>query len=424
MSFTGAEEAAIRQISPLISIVRFPHGSLGSKGNTTCVWQQSELNLVLPNLPEECKFIIIRRKQKKGGKSELKSTKFERRRIQRALELLSLTVDGVWKKTQDFHIEISQEKLKKWPEKGDLADMNPECHIVEEDKDDKDEEDGEKNEKEKDSVDKKMKERLFDTDGDDEGPAPLQNNVDIPETYEGALNSEIETNVGGANATMAENQAEEVVQRIKFGATYSDDKQTAIFDQPTVLPTKGFADMTKTPYAWARAFPTVFIPHYIEFNGKHEWIILNDVTGFPYTREKSLSINKWYEHQMWRSDGVPASHPTFSIVLYNHKIKSSLQKQGQYVINIANADPSVTVKDIKNAKGDDALKKQTEALFKRAHLHASNVPGTQSYWRATRFEFKAANFYNSYINKREVSLFYTDSLAEFHEHPLRYLLNK
>ena len=95
MSFTGAEEAAIRQISPLISIVRFPHGSLGSKGNTTCVWQQSKLNLVLPNLPEECKFIIIRRKQKKGGKSELKSTKFERRRIQRALELLSQTVDGV-----------------------------------------------------------------------------------------------------------------------------------------------------------------------------------------------------------------------------------------------------------------------------------------------------------------------------------------
>ena len=62
---TGAEEAAIRQITPLISIVRFSHGSLGSKGNTTCVWQQSQLNLILPNLPEECKFIIIRRKQKK-----------------------------------------------------------------------------------------------------------------------------------------------------------------------------------------------------------------------------------------------------------------------------------------------------------------------------------------------------------------------
>ena len=94
-SLTGAEEAAICQISPLISIVRFPHGSLGSKGNTTCVWQQSKLNLILPNLPEECKFIIIRCKQKKGDKSELKSTKFERRKIQRALELLSHTVEGV-----------------------------------------------------------------------------------------------------------------------------------------------------------------------------------------------------------------------------------------------------------------------------------------------------------------------------------------
>ena len=181
--------------------------------------------------------------------------------------------------------------------------------------------------------------------------------------------------------------------------------------------------MTKTPYAWARAFPTVFIPSYVEFNGKYQWMIFNDITGFPYPREKAASINKWYEHLMWRSDGIPASHPTFSIVLYNHKIKSSLQKQGQYVVNISSVDPSVTVNDIKQAKDSDALKKQSAALFKQAHLHASNVPGTNSYWRGTRFEFKAANFYNSYINKREISLFHTGSLAEFHEHPLRYLLH-
>lgn len=202
--------------------------------------------------------------------------------------------------------------------------MNPECHILEENKDNEDNKDANKNEKEKDSVDIKMKERVFDTDGDDKGPAPLQNNIYIPETYKGALNNEIETNVGGANATMAENQAEEVVQQMRFGTTYSDDKQTATFDKPTVLPTQGFANMTKTPYAWARAFPTVFIPHHIEFNGENQWIILNDVTGFPYPQEKSLSINKWYKQQIWCSDGIPASYPTFSIILYNHKIRSSL----------------------------------------------------------------------------------------------------
>ena len=64
-SLTAAEEAAIRQITPLISIVRLTHGNIGSKGNTGCVWQQSKLNLILPNLPEECKFIIITRLQKK-----------------------------------------------------------------------------------------------------------------------------------------------------------------------------------------------------------------------------------------------------------------------------------------------------------------------------------------------------------------------
>ena len=51
------------------------------------------------------------------------------------------------KKTEDFHIEISQEKLKQWPEKGNLADMNPECHILEENKDNEDNEDSDKNEK-------------------------------------------------------------------------------------------------------------------------------------------------------------------------------------------------------------------------------------------------------------------------------------
>ena len=211
-SFTGAEEAAIRQITPLISIVRFPHGSLGSKGNTSCVWQQSKLNLILPNLPEECKFIVIRRKHKKRGKSDLKSTKFERFKIQRALELLSHTVEGVWKKTDKFNIEISNEKLQKWPEKGDLVELIPQCHIVKE------------TEEEENEDEKKKGDKLFDADGQDKGPAPLQNSVIPDETFEGALNTEKETNVGGADAAMAEILADEVVNCIKYGKLSENKK--------------------------------------------------------------------------------------------------------------------------------------------------------------------------------------------------------
>ena len=58
-TFTAAEEAAIRQITPMISIVRLAQGNIGSKGNTSCVWQQSKLNTILPNLPRECKHIVI-----------------------------------------------------------------------------------------------------------------------------------------------------------------------------------------------------------------------------------------------------------------------------------------------------------------------------------------------------------------------------
>ena len=82
--------------------------------------------------------------------------------------LLSHTVEGVWKKTDDFNIEISEEKLKQWPEKGDLADLIPKCNIVKEDVNDEDED-----EEGKSDGNKKNKD-LFDADGQDEGPAPLK----------------------------------------------------------------------------------------------------------------------------------------------------------------------------------------------------------------------------------------------------------
>ena len=41
LSLTYVEEAAIRSVVPLVSIVRLLHGSLKAGGNTTCVWQES-----------------------------------------------------------------------------------------------------------------------------------------------------------------------------------------------------------------------------------------------------------------------------------------------------------------------------------------------------------------------------------------------
>ena len=54
----------------------------------------------------------------------LKSTKFNRRKIQECLELLSKTVDDVWKTTSKFNLTISQENLNEWPLSGDIRNLD------------------------------------------------------------------------------------------------------------------------------------------------------------------------------------------------------------------------------------------------------------------------------------------------------------
>ena len=91
--------------------------------------------------------------------------------------------------------------------------------------------------------------------------------------------------------------------------------------------------MNSTPFAWSRAFPTIFIPTYININGDFTWTIHGDITRSTFTCDKKINPNHWYEYLMWRSDGIPSSHPTFSLTLYNQKNCNSLQKQGRFVLN-------------------------------------------------------------------------------------------
>ena len=103
------------------------------------------------------------------------------------------------------------------------------------------------------------------------------------------------SNAQTGNASMAVEEVDKAIDRIREIAM-SEDNVTATFDQPTVLPIDGFVNMNSTPYTWARAFPTVFMPHYIMHKGKFQWVILHDITGADGPRDKSVSINKWYEY--------------------------------------------------------------------------------------------------------------------------------
>ena len=56
---------------------------------------------------------------------------------------------------------------------------------------------------------------------------------------------------------------------------------------------------------------------------------------------------------MWRSDGMPASHPTFSIVTYNHKIRHLLQGQGRHALNMSGLDPNMKAHDFLRMRNED-----------------------------------------------------------------------
>lgn len=321
-SFTSAEEAAIRQITPLVSIVRLAHGNIGAKGNTTCVWQQSKLNLILPNLPSQCKFIVVKRTS--TTTSQVKSTKFKRQKIHRALILLRDTVPEVW-----GNIQIDETRVNQWPEEGDLCDLNPDMVVLERD------EEGNLIDPDADMADDAATAPSvpLDSDGNNEGPAPLQNSVIAEEEFEGALNVVDAATANAAEAPLVAEAIQEAVERIRNppvepppNPDWSHNQTTATFAQSDVFQTDGFANMNKIAYAWARAFPTLFIPTWIEGEG---WRIFHDITGWVSPRDKGINFNAWCEYLVWRSDGKIASHPTFSLVLGNHKMKDAIQKQGR-----------------------------------------------------------------------------------------------
>ena len=243
-SLTCVEEAAIRQITPLVSLVRLSTGSISMKGNTSCVWQQSKLNIILPNLPTECKFVIIKRKGCTQSTKDIKSTKFERSKIERALELLSGTVDGIWKHSANFPIQISMEKLNAWPESGNLIDLLSDEEIIEKE-----------TEKESENDFNPVNVNI-NTDNGDAGPAPLQNTTIPSEDFEGIINFG-ESNESG-NTKLASLALRKFVNDIRTNDQQSRNTE-AIFEQQDVFNLGNFVNMNTTPYAWSRAFPSLFI---------------------------------------------------------------------------------------------------------------------------------------------------------------------
>ena len=71
----------------------------------------------------------------------------------------------------------------------------------------------------------------------------------------------------------------------------------------------------------------MFPPKYS--NGK--WFIRNDITGSVYIKDRNVKQNDWMEYLIWISVEIPSSHPTFALVIYNHKVRNQFHKLGSVI---------------------------------------------------------------------------------------------
>ena len=122
-------------------------------------------------------------------------------------------------------------------------------------------------------------------DGGDTGPAELQNTEIEEETYEAVMHLGETSHVGLENAQQAADEVTRAVREIRrqaadsqdnddvmhlrggddtastvTGATVNRDGSAATIRHEDAYTTVGYPDMLKEPWAFARAFPTLFPP--------------------------------------------------------------------------------------------------------------------------------------------------------------------
>ena len=439
-NLTYGEECAIRTIVPAISITRLKYGNIASKGNVTCMNLDNKMFEVIPRLPTECRTVVIQRKGS-NTRAGLASFKFQRNVIENVCRLITAVKPPGYE-----NIGFSQRNLSQWPAEGNLLDH---ADVI----------------NESDDCDSGLPNpgsaRESDNSGTSEssgGPAPLQN-LEEDEVFSGAYSGSakpgsVSIQVLNASADLAElsNQlADAAEENPELGGNSNAPRQIPIrltgniayARQSLLQPFSGFANMDKDPFAWTRAFPSLFRPCVVmDETGVPQVQINGDLKGWRGNRFVGIHLYEWAKWLMWRSDGLAVKHPTFALVLNNHKFRKSLLSQGRSALHLDNTvDETTTIRDwqamlarpvpgaaANNAAAPNANPNNTRAP--RSHLHsllnyhAGNVVGTDQYYGGIRRQWEAISNFHSHINNREATHFHTCSMAEFHDPFLRRLLSK
>ena len=71
----------------------------------------------------------------------------------------------------------------------------------------------------------------------------------------------------------------------------------------------------------------------------------------------------WMEYSMWRSDEIPSSHLTFTLVLYKLNIRNQLHKLRKMCLNTEDIDPNAGIQELQNLWKNDDDRKKLQIFF-------------------------------------------------------------
>ena len=397
-----AEEAATRSITAFVKMHRLKMGNLKATGTTTCVVQDSVVNWILPNLPENTRVVTLHKSTSVEADSPdigLEVYRYERARIELILRMLLATDHPA------FRFKISEENLSKWKPKGTLYGVKVRLH------------DESLATESSSSADSDAEEALV-TDEGDVGPAPLQNAPAADHVFTGSEGHQTTAEDPLAEANHALDTFQAAAAHLN-GNLVGDKFQVP---QRTAAPTGDFVDMNNCDWAWTKAFPTLFVPVLVDPDN-NVWGIVGDRNNPIQNERDRPSYTDWADYMMWRNDGRPARHPVFCFVLNSEKQKKQMFSQTNAFLNFGDnpIDATASLDQVKEKMKDPARRKEVSRSLQH---YTGNVAGTDQYWSSRLSEFQAVAFFQGYVRKNPVRVFHTLSLAEYHDPFLRRLLGK
>ena len=123
-------------------------------------------------------------------------------------------------------------------------------------------------------------------------------------------------------------------------------------------------------------------------------------------KQKDISYNDWASWCIWSLDGRAARHPTFELVLNSDIFKRQLMSQVFVSLRIPHQiNPNTTVRDFVREEMSDPVR--SRKFSDNVNHYVLNVCGTDQYFSKIRNQFRASNFYNTYLKQMSLSIFHT-----------------